>query len=207
MNKLSENLMVLRKKFNHTQEDLAKKVYISRQAVSKWERGESLPDIETLIAIADIYAVSIDDLLRANNISEKTHTINDVKNKETIKAVRKRTLGKLMVLWTIGLLSNYSLICGLLQTALFDIAPNIWLIWFTLPVIPPIIFAIRFRFNINSLFLPFFINVPFIAGIIFELIVLLGNPNGAWLAFLMIPVYYSFAIIRTVAIKKQNKTK
>lgn len=53
----------LRKKYNMTQEDLASKVHISAQAVSKWENDLSAPDITLLPDLADIFHISLDELL------------------------------------------------------------------------------------------------------------------------------------------------
>lgn len=61
-----ENLMILRKLHNISQEELAEKVGISRQTLSKYETGESLPDIEKTKAIADVFGVSLDDLINYN---------------------------------------------------------------------------------------------------------------------------------------------
>ena len=58
------NLKLYRKKFGFTQEQVAEKLGVSRQAVAKWERGDTLPDIENIIALADMYEVSIDFLVR-----------------------------------------------------------------------------------------------------------------------------------------------
>lgn len=59
----AENLVELRKMHNMSQEELAWKIGVSRQTLSKYETGESLPDIEKSKMIADIFDVSIDDLL------------------------------------------------------------------------------------------------------------------------------------------------
>ena len=61
-----ENLMTLRKLHNISQEELAEKIGISRQTLSKYETGESLPDIEKTKAIADVFGVSLDDLVNYN---------------------------------------------------------------------------------------------------------------------------------------------
>ena len=58
------NLKIYRVKSGMTQEELAEKVGVSRQAVAKWERGESSPDIETCVALADIFGTSVDILVR-----------------------------------------------------------------------------------------------------------------------------------------------
>ena len=59
----SENLTELRKLHNMSQEDLAEKIGVSRQTLSKYETGESLPDIEKCRLLADVFGVSIDDLI------------------------------------------------------------------------------------------------------------------------------------------------
>ena len=59
----SDNLLQLRKLRNLSQEDLAEKLQVSRQTVSKWESGDSLPDIEKCRVLADLFEVSLDDLV------------------------------------------------------------------------------------------------------------------------------------------------
>jgi transcriptional regulator with XRE-family HTH domain len=58
-----EKLQILRKQKNITQEQLAKKLYVSRTAVSKWESGKGYPNIDSLKCIAKEFDVSIDELL------------------------------------------------------------------------------------------------------------------------------------------------
>lgn len=58
------NLKLFRKKYGYTQEQIAERVGVSRQAVAKWEKGEALPDIENIVALADIYEVTVDSLVR-----------------------------------------------------------------------------------------------------------------------------------------------
>ena len=59
----SDNLIQLRKLHQMTQEDLAEIVGVSRQAVAKWESGESIPDLEKSRLLADAFNVSLDDLV------------------------------------------------------------------------------------------------------------------------------------------------
>ena len=59
----AENLVALRKVHAMSQEELAEKIGVSRQTLSKYETGESLPDIEKCKALADVFGVTVDDLI------------------------------------------------------------------------------------------------------------------------------------------------
>lgn len=63
---IAKNLQYLRKRDKITQEDLAEKLNVSRQSVSKWETGEAYPETEKLLAICDLFNVSLDGLMRAD---------------------------------------------------------------------------------------------------------------------------------------------
>ena len=64
---LAKRLEDLRIKNGLTQRQLAERLDISRQAVSKWERGESEPDTDNLVGLANIYGVSIDEIVGFKN--------------------------------------------------------------------------------------------------------------------------------------------
>lgn len=66
INAISKYLQLLRKSHNYTQEDLAKRLDISRQAVSKWETGTAIPDLEVLLKISKLYDITINDILEPN---------------------------------------------------------------------------------------------------------------------------------------------
>ncbi len=55
-----------REKFNMSQDDLAKKMDISRQAISKWETGSSYPDIEKILKLSEIFQLSLDELVKGD---------------------------------------------------------------------------------------------------------------------------------------------
>lgn len=61
--KTADRLVELRKTYGYSQEALSEKLGVSRQAISKWERGESSPDTDNLIALAEVYGISLDELL------------------------------------------------------------------------------------------------------------------------------------------------
>lgn len=64
---IANRLVALRKKNGFSQEQLAEKIGVSRQAVSKWERSEASPDTDNLILLARIYNVSLDELLSTDD--------------------------------------------------------------------------------------------------------------------------------------------
>lgn len=61
---IAKNLVELRTKAHLTQLELAEKINYSDKAVSKWERGEAVPDLRVLIKIADIYNITVDEIVR-----------------------------------------------------------------------------------------------------------------------------------------------
>lgn len=69
--KLSKQIIRIRKLNNLTQEELANDLNVTRQAVSKWERDISLPDLETIKLISKKYNVSIDTLMNNDVIDEE----------------------------------------------------------------------------------------------------------------------------------------
>ncbi len=64
MDVIVNRLKLMRSRMGLTQEDVAEKVGVSRQAVAKWEKGETLPDIESCIKLADLFEVPVDMLVR-----------------------------------------------------------------------------------------------------------------------------------------------
>ena len=79
----ANRLLQYRKQAGLSQEELAEKIGVSRQAVSKWERSEASPDTDNLVEISKIYGVSLDEMLGLNNAKEDEET----KETETYDAV------------------------------------------------------------------------------------------------------------------------
>ena len=61
---LSDNLIMLRNIHGLSQEEVAEKIDISRQAYAKWESGKTIPDIEKCGRLADLYGVTLDSLIK-----------------------------------------------------------------------------------------------------------------------------------------------
>ena len=73
---IAQNLITLRKRNNLKQTDLAKKINYSDKAISRWENGEVLPDVETLETIAKVYGVSTSYLIEQHDEEEKQNATN-----------------------------------------------------------------------------------------------------------------------------------
>lgn len=63
---IGQRIHAIREQKNITQEQLAQDLAISRQAVSKWESGKAIPDIENLMYISSLYDVSLDELIKGD---------------------------------------------------------------------------------------------------------------------------------------------
>ena len=64
-----------RQKKGFTQEQVAKKLYLSTQAVSKWETGQSVPSIDNLLLLSDLYDLSLDELVQGSPFFKKPHIV------------------------------------------------------------------------------------------------------------------------------------
>ena len=93
----NSNLKRLRKNAKLTQEELAERLNVTRQTVAKWETGESLPDIDSCIAMSRLYNITIDDLVMyaknpdSENSPKGKHIfgVMKIQNDGTIKLPKK----------------------------------------------------------------------------------------------------------------------
>lgn len=60
---IAKNLVKLRQSKNWTQDELSNKLHISRQAISKWETGSSIPNLDTLLELSKLYKITINEIL------------------------------------------------------------------------------------------------------------------------------------------------
>ena len=77
---ISEKLQILRKNKGFSQEELAEKLLVSRQAIGKWESGSAYPELDKLIQLSDLYKISLDRLVKDTgncNIQISTHILFD----------------------------------------------------------------------------------------------------------------------------------
>ena len=94
---LSENLQNLRKIKNISQEELAEKLNVSRQAVSKWESGSGYPETEKIIAICEIFDCSMDELVKGK-ISQDIKSDKNSYDSVMTKTAKGIALGVVLIL-------------------------------------------------------------------------------------------------------------
>lgn len=110
----NENLKTLRKAKGLSQEELAIRLNVVRQTISKWEKGLSVPDADMLIRIAEIFETSVSKLLGAkivdeadtNNVAEQLSRINEqlaIKNRRA-KLIWKIILGTIIAVIVFNIL-------------------------------------------------------------------------------------------------------
>lgn len=108
---IGANIASYRKRLRMTQAGLAEKLNYSDKAVSKWERGESAPDVQTLVQLADLFDVTVNDLLiDPNELPEQTGAMERVMGKAVEKTLKRKAdkriilmLSSLLV-WFVALL-------------------------------------------------------------------------------------------------------
>ena len=198
---MANRLTKLRKEHGFSQEDLADKLGVSRQAVSKWERGEATPDMDNLIELSKIYNISLDEVV-GNKIEDKEDeakvtvktgdkVIVELSDKdddedEDEKGDKKHGSVTEKVEW---LLTLFALIAYLLLGFLAHMWWNMWILFFIPDIIISTYKAIRDknpkRFNMAflCLFVYFFLCMVSPRG--------LWHPG--WVIFLAIPIYYTIA--------------
>ena len=101
-----ERLQALRQRAGMSQDQLAERLGVSRQAVSRWERDETMPETDKVIALADLFGVTTDYLLRPQPESSETETKKPPREKtdwlERFLAFAKRRwylLGWVLIAW------------------------------------------------------------------------------------------------------------
>ena len=102
---IAKNIADLRKDRHLTQAELAEKLNYSDKAVSKWERGESVPDIGVLKEIADTFSVTVDYLITADHTDKSAHAIPPKKQ----RVHRTVTLLSVALVW---LLATILFVCA-----------------------------------------------------------------------------------------------
>ena len=98
---IAKNLIKYRKEKGFTQQELAEILNYSDKSISKWERGEGVPDIYILKQIAELYGVTVNDIIGMEAISnDKVPQVNKLKNRILI------TLMSIMLVWFVATIAH-----------------------------------------------------------------------------------------------------
>ncbi len=91
-----------------TQEQVAEKIMVSRQTISNWENGKSLPDIVSIINLSDLYQISLDDLLKG----DKKMTEKIEKDVKVAKGNKRLIITTAMIFLVVGIIYSVSTFVG-----------------------------------------------------------------------------------------------
>ena len=132
---LGANIVTYRKRIGLTQAKLAEKLNYSDKAVSKWERGESMPDVLTLVQLAELFEISTDELLRdPNEIPEHTEGPIERVMEVAVERTLKRKANKKVILLLSSLLVWFVALLVFVVVSSLDI-PRSWIAFlYAIPV-------------------------------------------------------------------------
>lgn len=196
--KLADRLVELRKEHKLSQEALAEKLGLSRQSISKWERAEASPDTDNLIALAEVYGITLDQLLGNEETTDttteaSTETVEEKNelSENQVKGKKRLLRAPLLFLGAVALYVGGGIVLGVFW----------WLMMWTLF---PLVFAYAFKglsmyyenkkglsilFSTLSLIL-LTVVLYIIFGIAFQLWAI------AWVVFLAIPAHIYISVVK-----------
>lgn len=141
---IGEKLRTARKQSGMTQEQAAEAIGVSRQTLSNWENGKTYPDIVSVIKISDLYAVSLDRLLKEESamkyldyLEESTDTVRSKDKLMKVIAVCSYT-----VVWALAVAAYW------IFTAGADIGGSVEVTWTILPIVTFILSALIGRYEL-----------------------------------------------------------
>lgn len=206
---LGANIAAFRKRSGLTQAALAERINFSDKAVSKWERGESIPDVLTLVELAKLFDITVDDLLKDHNaLPENVGKVEQVMGKAVEKTLKrkadKRIIAQLctILVWFVALL--VFVIC-----ASFDI-PKSWIaFFFAFPITCIVLLSLR------SAWRDFRSNQWLISGIVWGFLlsiymsILIFAGKNLWLIFLLgipgqLAIFLWFRMFRKVPVEEND---
>lgn len=173
--KTANKLVELRKEHNLSQEELATSLGVSRQAVSKWERGEASPDTDNLVALAKLYGISLDELLEIDVDKEETIEVKEVISENHSSFNEGKLCGALYIA---------AVIIYLILGFLFELFGKVWPIFFAPVVISSFVGALICK-DIKHFNYPLFIVFMYT-----QLSAIFDLWHPLWILFITIPLFY-----------------
>ena len=196
----ANRLQQLRKANGYSQDVLAEKLGISRQAVSKWERAESSPSVDNLIDLAKLYGITVDEMLNTEGdkvvIKTQKNTKNDIIGKLKSLISKANDFGIYPELARKLVKFPFFLVVTILYVVLCFVTKlwhPLWIMFLALPIYYQ--FALACKGGNKKVFM---LLLP-IPEIIVTVFLILGFAFGiwkyAWILFLILPIYYWIVLI------------
>ncbi len=193
--KLADRLVELRKENKLSQEALAEKLGLSRQAISKWERAEASPDTDNLIALSELYGITLDELL-GNAPAEEKKTEELQKEKTPLTDEQKRGMRYLKT----------SPIVLIVAIAVYVVGGMVFggkwwaVMWILFPLVLSFVFASLAKIFGNKRMVSTVQSTLAVTCIAVAIYMLCGMLFSlwsiAWVVFLAIPAYLYLGIIK-----------
>lgn len=182
--KQGEYLKQLRSEKGLSQEQLAEKIGLSRQSISKWEQGLSTPDVDNFVKLAEIYNVPIESLLKGEPIenNDSAQTQAEASNQtDTKEKPAKKKRGWLFPSYPVIAVIDYALIGILFGGRGWAIG---WIVLLTIPLFYTGIIAFEKKKPIIFCYPVLVLIIFLLSGFLFSL----WHPM--WIVFLTIPIFY-----------------
>ena len=119
--KFNEKMIMLRKQHNLSQEKVAEKLKVARQTVSKWELGETTPEMDKLIMISELYNITLDELVKEENQEKIVNDPNNTNSQKLAGMTIKILKGIGIFIIILVILYVFLLIIGLIAFNSFKI--------------------------------------------------------------------------------------
>lgn len=189
---IANRLVELRKKSGLSQEELADKLGLSRQAVSKWERAESSPDTDNLICLAKLYNISLDEILKTpDSIEEIAREEKEKRDKEEFfsssNVVKLSDRDSVRITKDDEIIYTHDGISKVVRDADFEYNGNG-------EIISLRVHNGHFKYESNKKNFWLIIPYPVIITFVYVILSCILGPKAwgfYWLLFITIPIYYS----------------
>ena len=149
---IGANIAAYRKRLHLTQVGLAERLNYSDKAVSKWERGESTPDVQTLVQLADLFEITVNDLLvDPNKLPDNPGAVERAMGRAVEKTLKRKADKKIILMLSTVLVWFVSLLLFVIIST-FEI-PRSWLAFiYAIPATGIVLLSLRsawkdFRWN------------------------------------------------------------
>lgn len=183
---IANRLLQYRKENGFSQEELAERIGVSRQAVSKWERSEASPDTDNLIALARLYGVTLDELINGMEetdveVVEEADDDDDSEESEEDKDKKKRHIAIRIAEAATPIACT---IAFLILGCVLGAWKWCWIVYFLVPIVPSLVSAVVRKKPTDFCYPVLVAGVYLIAGMCY------GRWHPEWVIFLTIPIYY-----------------